>query len=128
MSYCFNNKFSDYERKAYLHPVRIYFKISTFDKINRDERFNFETKLGTIGGIIGLYNGACFLSLVEWLYFLFPILILFSRRKYQQIVEILRNSITAPKAKKKEGNTDNQRKKEDTEPRAIQINLPDVDV
>ena len=95
--------------------MRIYFKISTFDKITRDERFNFETKLGAIGGIFGLYNGACFMSLVEWVYFLFPILFLFSKKTIQQILRILRNPVPAPEAKKKGENTDNPRKKETTD-------------
>ena len=116
--------------------MRIYFKISTFDKIIRDEKFNFETKLGAIGGIFGLYNGSCFMSLIEWIYFLFPILVFFTWEKIQQIMRILRNSAalpkykekTLPKPRKKDGNAAKEIKEEDAEPKDIQINLPDVDV
>jgi hypothetical protein len=56
-----------------LHNVNIYFSSPTFDKITKDQRANFETKLSAIGGTMGLFTGFSILSGVEIFYFLFKI-------------------------------------------------------
>ena len=52
-----------------LHWVRIYFDTPTFDKITKDQKANFETKLSAIGGTMGLLTGFSLISGVEILYF-----------------------------------------------------------
>ena len=46
-----------YDRRTKLHWVRIYFGTPTFDRITKDEKANFEDKLSTIGGTMGLLTG-----------------------------------------------------------------------
>ena len=49
--------------------MRIYFDTPTFDRITKDEKANFETKLGAIGGTMGLLTGFSIISGVEIVYF-----------------------------------------------------------
>ena len=60
---------SGYERKTELRWVKIYFATPTFDKITKDEKANFETRILAIGGTMGLLTGLLILSGVELLYF-----------------------------------------------------------
>ena len=62
-------------KKAKLYWVRIYFDTPTFDRITKDEKANFETKLSAIGGTMGLLTGFSIISGVEILYFGFKIAI-----------------------------------------------------
>ena len=69
--YCITqNIYSGYKQeKTKLHFVRIYFDTPTFDRITKDEKANFETKLSTIGGTMGLLTGFSIISGVEIVYF-----------------------------------------------------------
>jgi hypothetical protein len=58
-----------YKRKTKLHLVRIFFATPTFDRITKDEKANFETKLSTVGGTMGLLTGFSIISGVEVIYF-----------------------------------------------------------
>ena len=58
-----------YKRTTKLHWVRIFFATPTFDRITKDEKANFETKLSTIGGTMGLLTGFSIISGVEVIYF-----------------------------------------------------------
>ena len=49
--------------------VRIYFATSTFDRITKDEKANFEDKVSVIGGTFGLLTGFSIISGVEIIYF-----------------------------------------------------------
>ena len=60
----------DFERKAKLHWVRIFFSTPTFDMIVNDEKANFELKMSTIGGTMGLLTGFSIISGVEIVFFL----------------------------------------------------------
>jgi hypothetical protein len=51
--------------------VRIYFDTQNFDRVTRDEKANFVTKLSTIGGTMGLFSGFSIISGIEILYFAF---------------------------------------------------------
>ena len=57
------------KEKTKLHFVRIYFDTPVFDRITKDEKANFETKLSTIGGTMGLLTGFSIISGVEIVYF-----------------------------------------------------------
>ena len=50
--------------------MKIYFATQTFDRIEKDEKANFETKFSTIGGTFGLLTGFSIISGVEIVYFL----------------------------------------------------------
>ena len=72
MHYCkiiLNLSFEGYKRRTELHWVRLYYATPTFDKITKDEKANFETKLSVIGGTFGLFSGFSIISGVEILYF-----------------------------------------------------------
>ena len=56
-------------KKSSLHWIRIYFSSPTFDRVTRDEKANFVTKLSTIGGTMGLFAGFSIISGIELLYF-----------------------------------------------------------
>ena len=62
-------QYSDYKKKSKLHYVKIYFATPTFDRIMRDKKANFETKMSTIGGTMGLLTGFSIISGIEILYF-----------------------------------------------------------
>ena len=49
--------------------MRIFFATPTFDRITKDEKANFETKLSTVGGTMGLLTGFSIISGVEIIYF-----------------------------------------------------------
>ena len=58
-------------KKSTLHWVRIYFSSPTFDRVTRDEKANFVTKLSAVGGTMGLFAGFSIISGIELLYFAF---------------------------------------------------------
>ena len=58
------------EIKTKLHPVRIYFETSTFDKCKRDSKLTFVNKISTIGGIMGFWNGFCILCSLEIVHYI----------------------------------------------------------
>ena len=60
--------------KPTLHWIRIYFSSPTFDKVTRDEKANFVTKLSAIAGTMGLFAGFSIISGIESLYFAFQFL------------------------------------------------------
>ena len=57
------------KKKSKLYLVRISFETPIFDKITKDEKSNFETKISVIGGTMGLLCGFSIISGVEILYF-----------------------------------------------------------
>ena len=77
-----------YKRTTKLHLVRIFFATPTFDRITKDEKANFETKLSTVGGTMGLLTGFSIISGVEILYFSIKI-----------IVKIVKNQLKNEKKK-----------------------------
>ena len=60
-----------FKKRIKLHPVRIYYDTSIFDKITYDVKATPSEKISEIGGVLGLYNGFSVITLVEILYFLF---------------------------------------------------------
>ena len=48
-----------------LRFVNIYFSTPTFDKITKDEKANFESKLSVVGGTMGLLTGFSILCGIE---------------------------------------------------------------
>ena len=55
--------------KTNLRFVRIYFDVTTFDRIIMDSSAKFVDKLSAIGGTMGLLTGFSIISGVEILYF-----------------------------------------------------------
>ena len=54
--------------------VKLYFDTSVFDKITKDERANFETKLSVVGGTMGLFSGFSLISGIEIIFYVCKIL------------------------------------------------------
>ena len=67
-NYYFNAGFN---KRIRLHPVRIYYDTSIFEKITYDVKATLSEKISEIGGVLGLYNGFSVITLVEIIYFLF---------------------------------------------------------
>ena len=61
--------------------VNIYFDTATMEEITYSMRTNFETKLSTIGGTMGLFTGFSLLSGVEIVYHVCKILLRFIRKR-----------------------------------------------
>ena len=57
-----------FKRQTKLHWIKIYFATPTFDRITKDEKADFETKLSAIGGTMGLLTGFSIISGVEIVY------------------------------------------------------------
>ena len=66
---------SGFEKRSNLRFVKIYFATPTYDKITKDEKASFGTRLSSIGGTMGLLNGFSIISLVEILYFILCLVI-----------------------------------------------------
>ena len=66
---------SGFEKKSNLRFVKIYFATPTYDKITKDEKASFGTRLSSIGGTMGLLNGFSIISLVEIMYFILCLVI-----------------------------------------------------
>ena len=60
--------------------MRIYFDTQNFDRVTRDEKANFVTKLSTIGGTMGLLSGFSIISGIEIIYFASKVVIGFARK------------------------------------------------
>ena len=71
------------KRHTELHWVHIYFNTPTFDKITRDEKADFVTKMSDLGGTMGLLTGFSVISLVEIVFFGTKILFDFLKIKFQ---------------------------------------------
>ena len=67
--------FVEYNLKTKLRFVRIYFDVTTFDRITTDSAAKFVDKLSAIGGTMGLLTGFSIISGVEILYFAVKIMI-----------------------------------------------------
>ena len=59
----------EYYQKTTLHPVRIYFETPTLEKYKKDSKSTFVSKISTIGGIMGFWNGFCLMCYAEIVYF-----------------------------------------------------------
>ena len=57
------------EEPPKLRLVKIHFGTDIFDKITKDERANFETKLSVVGGTMGLFTGFSLISGIEIIYY-----------------------------------------------------------
>ena len=53
--------------------VRVYFDVTTFDRITKDDAAKFVDMLSAIGGTMGLLSGLSIIGAVEILYFGFKI-------------------------------------------------------
>ena len=71
------------KRHTELHWVHIYFNTPSFDKITRDEKADFVTKMSDLGGTMGLLTGFSVISLVEIVFFGTKILFDFLKIKFQ---------------------------------------------
>ena len=61
--------YSEYDLELNMKFVRIYFDVTTFDKITKDRAAKFVDMLSAIGGTMGLLTGFSIISGVEILYF-----------------------------------------------------------
>ena len=61
--------FTDYDSKLKLRFVRIYFDVTTFDRVTEDSAAKFVDMLSAIGGTMGLLTGFSIISGVEIVYF-----------------------------------------------------------
>ena len=73
------------KRKSLLRWIRIYFSTPTYDRIIKDEKANFVTKLSAVGGTMGLFAGFSIISGIEMVYFAGKILISFFVRTIRTI-------------------------------------------
>ena len=74
----------EFKEKHHLHLVKLYFDTSVYDKITKDERANFETKLSVVGGTMGLFSGFSLISGIEIIYYACKFLLktrIFGRKK-----------------------------------------------
>lgn len=70
-----NKLIVEHNVKTKLRFVRIYFDVTTFDRITKDSAAKFVDKLSAIGGTMGLLTGFSIISGVEILYFAAKIII-----------------------------------------------------
>ena len=61
--------------------VNIYFDTATMEEITYSMRTNFETKLSTIGGTMGLFTGFSILSGVEVVFHICKMLLRFIKKR-----------------------------------------------
>ena len=59
----------EYDLELNLKFVRIYFDVTTFDKITKDRAAKFVDMLSAVGGTMGLLTGFSIISGVEILFF-----------------------------------------------------------
>ena len=50
--------------------IKLFFDTSVFDKISKDERANFESRLSVVGGTMGLFSGFSLISGMEIVYYI----------------------------------------------------------
>ena len=85
------------KRSTKLHRVKIYFGTPTFDRITKDQKANFATKLSTIGGTMGLLTGFSVISGVEFLFFFARIFLTWIRSLMDKMKGLKQVSITEKK-------------------------------
>ena len=61
--------YSEYDLELNMKFVRIYFDVTTFDKITKDRAAKFVDMLSAIGGTMGLLTGFSIISGVEIIFF-----------------------------------------------------------
>ena len=59
----------DYDLELNLRFVRIYFDVTTFERITKDRSAKFVDMISAIGGTMGLFTGFSIISAVEIVYF-----------------------------------------------------------
>ena len=69
MHHCIIIMYSEYDLELNMKFVRIYFDVTTFDKITKDRAAKFVDMLSAIGGTMGLLTGFSIISGVEILFF-----------------------------------------------------------
>ena len=73
--------FTDYDSKLKLRFVRIYFDVTTFDRVTQDSAAKFVDMLSAIGGTMGLLTGFSIISGVEIVYFGIKIILNILRKR-----------------------------------------------
>ena len=71
--------------KSTLHWIRIYISSPTFDRVTREEKANFVTKLSALGVTMGLFAGFSIISGIELLYFAFKSIFCFIINNWMRI-------------------------------------------
>ena len=96
---CLMNELIFLEFNSYtkLRRVKISFGTPTFDKITKDQKANFATKLSTIGGTMGLLTGFSVISGVEFLFFFARIFLTWIRSLMDKMKGLKQVSITKKK-------------------------------
>ena len=61
--------------------VRIYFDVTTFDRITKERSAKFVDMLSAIGGTLGLLTGFSIISAMEIVYFTFKLIINVSKKR-----------------------------------------------
>ena len=69
LSKAFKSLIKEYDLKLKLRFVRIYFDVTTFERITKDRAAKFVDMLSAVGGTMGLLTGFSIISGVEILYF-----------------------------------------------------------
>ena len=77
-----------FRRQTTLHWVKLHFATPTFDKITKDVKANFETKLSAIGGTMGLLTGFSIISGIEIVYFAIKICVGFVQQRMVKIEKL----------------------------------------
>ena len=72
--------------------INIYFDTATMEEITYSMRINFETKLSTIGGTMGLFTGFSLLSAIEIVYHSFKIILRLMKKRMLKKKMIQRRS------------------------------------
>ena len=64
-----HHHYTEYDLELNMKFVRIYFDVTTFDKITKDRAAKFVDMLSAIGGTMGLLTGFSIISGVEIIFF-----------------------------------------------------------
>ena len=64
--------------------MRVYFDVTTFDRITKDDAAKFVDMLSAIGGTMGLLSGLSIIGAVEILYFGFKICLQLIRERLDE--------------------------------------------
>ena len=89
--------FLEFNSYTKLRRVKISFGTPTFDKITKDQKANFSTKLSTIGGTMGLLTGFSVISGVEFFFFFVRIILGWIRSLMDKMKRLTQVSITKKK-------------------------------
>ena len=76
--------FQDYDLELKLRFVRIYFDVTTFERITKDRAAKFVDMLSAIGGTMGLLTGFSIISGVEIVYFASKFILKVFKKKIKQ--------------------------------------------